>query len=405
MIMTSSNLSPPRRRTTITGVAVATVLVTVLPVTSHAHAAQSRSGSCPPAESLVPGTTWHNHTLTRGVTLSEGSKRDPNGLVKMHVLRIATTTKGLYFRPLKHAIARRTPLSKLAAGRKHLVAAVNTGYFDFFTGAPLDPLINRGAPLVMSSHHQPVVGIGSTGLWQSGDVWLAAAVYAGGKSRQLNALNETRMPTGLGAYTSAWGSARVPMRSGMVARPVVSGKVQAPLRRFGFSGVSVPSGGYLLVGRGSLAANWLSGLRTGTAISVAATTRTSAAHRFVQGYGVGTEIVQRTGVVRTGLSCSSANTKQPARTAIGFLDGGKKLVIAEVEDHPGTWVHGLDEDQMSKLMVQLGVTRAFLLDGSGSTEMLARMPKTGKVSLRTYPADGVERPMPVGLGIMSRKIG
>jgi hypothetical protein len=214
------------------------------------------------------------------------------------------------------------------------------------------------------------------------------------------------MPAGLGLYTRAWGTSRVPSRSGNVIRPVIGGELQAPVKHFGFGGVTVPSGGYLIESRGSAADSWLSTLRTGTAIGLAASVRTDAPHPFVQAYGAGSEIVQQPGVARTGLSCGSANTKQPARTAIGLADGGKKLIIAEVEDHPGTWVHGLDEDQMSRFMVQLGVSRAFLLDGSGSTEMLARMPRSpSTISLRTYPADGIERPMPVGLGIMSHKVG
>ncbi len=394
-----------RRRSSVVVIATALSAMSVMPAISIAHAAPARGGSCPRAESLVPGTTWHKHTLARGITLSEGSKRDSNGLVKMHVLRINTTTKGVSFSPLVHRIAQRSPLSKLAAGHKHLVAAVNTGYFDFFSGAPLDPFINNKAALVLSSRHQPVVGIGTNGVWQSGKVWLAAAAYAGGKSFPVSALNEYRPVNGLSVYNPAWGGTRIPTRSGTSARVVTGNKIQALSGGGGFRGISVPSNGYLLVARGSKAENWLAGIRSGTAIGVAAAVRTDAPHQFVQAYGVGAEVVQRAGVVRTGLSCGSANTKQPARTAIGFANGGKTVVIAAVEDHPGTSIHGLDEDQMSKWMVQLGVSRAFDLDGSGSTEMLARMPHSSSLKLRTYPADGQERPMPLGLGVLSSKVG
>jgi hypothetical protein len=50
-------------------------------------------------------------------------------------------------------------------------------------------------------------------------------------------------------------------------------------------------------------------------------------------------------------------------------------------------------------MAQLGVDRAWDVDGSGSTELLAKLPSSGVLTQRTYPADGQERPMPVGLGI------
>jgi hypothetical protein len=73
-----------------------------------------------------------------------------------------------------------------------------------------------------------------------------------------------------------------------------------------------------------------------------------------------------------------------------------------VTDKPGTIVHGLDENQMSKLMVELGAARANLWDGSGSAEMIARMPRTGALSIRNYTADGGERTMPVGFGIFRR---
>ena len=82
------------------------------------------------------------------------------------------------------------------------------------------------------------------------------------------------------------------------------------------------------------------------------------------------------------------------------------LIIAEVEDEPNSHnptVHGLDESQMSKLMVQLGANRAFAWDGSGSTELLARFRGASSLSLRTYPADGDERPMPVGFGVVYTK--
>jgi hypothetical protein len=101
-----------------------------LSVTPLASAAPSWDhGGCPAAESLVPGTTWHTHKLAPGVTLSEGNKSDDGGrgLVKMHVLRITIGQPGVSFQPLMHAVAQRTPLSQLAAGHSHLVAAVNTG--------------------------------------------------------------------------------------------------------------------------------------------------------------------------------------------------------------------------------------------------------------------------------------
>jgi hypothetical protein len=114
--------------------------------------------------------------------------------------------------------------------------------------------------------------------------------------------------------------------------------------------------------------------------------------------------VQHPGVIRTGFSCNSLGTKQPARTEIGFSNGGKTLILAIVADDPAKSQHGLDENQMSELMVQLNASQAFAFDGSGSTELLARLGSSKPLTMENYPADGQERPMPVGLGIFSHPV-
>jgi hypothetical protein len=344
---------------------------------------------------LVPGTTWHTHKLAPGIRLSEGNHQDGRGLVKMHVLRVTVGQPGVSFHPLRRAIAQRTPLSQLAAGRDNIVAAVNTGYFDFATGAPTQPLIVQGAPLVISRRHQRVLGFDAKGRLQTGKVHLVAKLFAGKKSHTVAGINNVVGRSGLQAYNPAWGGRPVPGTWQAVARAVVADKIGATLGR----NAHVPSDGYALMAHGGTASHWLSGVSTGSKAGIAGLVAATTKRPFAQAYGVGAEVVKHKGETRTDLSCNSANTVQPARTAYGVADGGKTLVIGEVEDHPGTSVHGLDENQMSGFMAQLGVDRAFDVDGSGSTEMLAQLPGTNTLSRRTYPADGQERAMPLGLGI------
>jgi hypothetical protein len=251
----------------------------------------------------------------------------------------------------------------------------------------------------MSSAHEPVVGTNSAGGAQAGTVWLSSTLTAGGLSQPVVAINEAYPPSGIALYTQRWGSARIPDRSGGVSRAVVNHAMSSPQRSRG--AMTVPSGGSLLVAHGQAASNWLSSLPAGAKVSVSSAVKSSAAKRFVQAYGVGTTLVATPGVVRSGFTCDSANTTQPARTAIGFADGGRALILAVVSDHPFTSQHGLDEDQMSKLMVQLGASQAYAFDGSGSSELLARLHRSSPLTLQTYPGDGQERPMPVGLGVTS----
>jgi hypothetical protein len=376
--------------------------VGLLPATGSAaaprHASRS-SDTCPAAESLVPNTTWRLRTLAPGITMSTGTATDSRGKVNMHVMRVDLTRRSISFTPLMHSLAERSPLSALAAGHKHLVAATNTGYFDFRTGAPTGPVLSHGSPAVISVTHKAVVGFGPNRLAEAGHLWWAAQVTDGTEHHGLGARNVLDRHSGLTQFTSQWGSTPVPVPWGGTVRAVVGGVISDVQREHW--GVSVPQGGYLLVANDRTTSSWLSALRTGSTVSISSTVETDVAKPFTQAYGVGVQLVKKAGVVQSGFSCRSANTTQPARTAIGFSDGGRKLVIAIVADHPFTSEHGLDEDQMSKLMVQLGVSRAYAFDGSGSTELLARLPRASALTLQNYPADGAERPMPLGLGIAS----
>ena len=352
---------------------------------------------CPAAESLVPGTTFHHKSLAPGVIESVGNAKDSRGTVNMHILTVDLTQKGVKVKPLMHSLGERLPLSTLAAGQPRLVAATNTGYFDFQYGAPTDPLIVNSQPLVMSDQHQKVVGFGANGRLEAGNVWMTSSLTAGSKTHSIHAVNETYPPDGIGVYNSHWGQESVPGRWSTQSRSVTGNTVSSSARSG--RGITVPSGGYLLQSRGRAATNWLSSVATGTKVGVTTTVHTDAPEPFVQAYGVGVQIVAKTGQAISGFNCNSANTKTPARTAIGWSHGGRTMVIALVADHFGTTIHGLDDDQMSKLMAQLGVSQAYEFDGSGSTELLAKLPGSSGLTLQTFPADGQERPMPVGLGI------
>lgn len=389
-----------RRRHALAAATAAASVASVLAAVpaSADHPRNSQTANCPAPESLVAGTTWHRHRLAAGVVLTEGRHADRNGFVDMHVLDVAVTNKHLSFAPLVRRLAQRTPLSQLAAGHSSLVAATNTGYFDFDAGTPLGPLVDRKHPWLSSATRSTVVGFGTTGLVQAGDIRLSGSVTVGRAApTPLTGLNVVAPTTGVTAYTSRWGRTQVPLPPGAVSRYVTGGRVGPATGRLD----SAPaSAGYLLVARGTTATTWLSSLRQNTTVKVTTKVTSTTKRPFASAYAVGSQLVHA-GVAGTGFTCRR-RYPQPARTAIGFADGGKRLLLALVADNPGTPMHGLDSAQMARVMKDLGAGEAYLFDGSGSTEMLARMRSNpSQLSLRNFPADGVERPMPVGFGIFS----
>jgi Phosphodiester glycosidase len=398
---------PPRRRRLLCAtagvVAAASVMVPGVAIARPTTPGYYRPpASCPGAESLVSGTRFASVTLAPGIVERVGTATDDQGRgqVVIHVLRVNLALNTTSVQPLMRHLAHVAPLSSMAAGHPRLVAATNTGYFDMFaSGAPTLPLIAGGGPLILSRNPAPVVGFTADHRIESGTVWLTGKVAVGrGQARKtatVTSVNDYAPPAGLAIYTAKWGSSGVPVvDEGDYSRPVVRGVLGSASS----NPDQVPSGGALLVANGSGARSWLSGLPSGANVTTSLAVGATAAAPFTQAYGVGVTLVAKRGVAKTGFACRRSNP-QPARTTIGLTNHGKTMVIAFVSDHPQTSEHGLDNDQMSALMVQLGVDQAYNFDGSGSTELLAKLPGRTSLSLQTYPADGDERLMPLGLGI------
>jgi hypothetical protein len=393
--VTSSRATRTRRILAGGLVAASLIPAAAAQMAAPAGASTGYTTNCPRPEALVSKATWHRHTLTRGVVLSEGAAPDPRGTVSMHVLTVDMTQPGISFRPLMHHLAQRSPLSTLASGHPRLVAATNTAYYDFYTGAPLGPVISATRPLTGFAAARPVVGFGTDHRVRFGHVRLAGSVTVGNSTRSLAAFNVLNIPYGVTLFSTTWGSRSVHVPYGAKVRYVTKGVLSSST---GTWSTPPASGQLMIVARGATPVNWLSSLKKGATVTTRRNVTTDTPAAFSSAYQAGETLVAKPGVVITGLPCR-IRYPQPARTAFGMANGGRKLILVVVTDHPGTSTHGLDASQMSKLMVELGAGHAYLLDGSGSSEMLARMPSTGQLSLRNYPADGAERTMPVGLGI------
>lgn len=369
---------------------------------------------CPAPQSLVSGTTWAKHRLAPGVTLREGTASDRTvtgapGAVNMHLLTVSTTRKSVHTGPLYTHLVDRRPLSQLAHGRRTLVAATNTGFFDFYRGAPLGPVFDHGRPLTLGAGGAPVLGFGKDGRLASAHARLVGRIAAGGTHHPLQSVNLLGSKPGLSVYDSRWGFSPVPVPAGRhsVIRVIRHSRVQAGVLR----GNQAPSSaGQLVVASTPSTEAWLQRLKSGQRLRIQAHVATTSKRPLVEGYDVGKRLVRSaggSGKPAAGLGCDERDT-QPARTAVGIADGGTKLLILVVADRPGMRyspghpvLHGLDHQEMARVMIDLGASQAWEWDGSGSSEMIARMPHTRRLEIRNYCADGAERPMPVGFGIYS----
>jgi hypothetical protein len=361
--------------------------------------------------------------LASGVTLSRARSHNAKGRLEISVLRVHLRNRNVHLGALHGGLSTGHRLSDLARGR-HVVAATNGMYFNTSTGGPKVPFVAGRHAVVLTSTPEPAAGVGTDHRAQAGHVWLRGEVRSGRAQFPLSAVNPAwPIAGGISVYTPTWGGGPIAMPSGARTRTIRHGRIASGMHRTR----RLPAHSRLLVARGAIARDWLRSLSLGWPVVVSAHVETDAPAPFAQAYGTGTQVVAERGVVRDGLYCRRGEV-YAARTAIGWRDDGHRLLLVTVESPRGPDTYGVDENQMSALMVALGVDRGYALDGGSSTELLARLPTVHRVKLRSRirhrghrrvlvrvrqrmswdlhaVARGYgERRIPVGIGIYSRHV-
>jgi hypothetical protein len=110
----------------------------------------------------------------------------------------------------------------------------------------------------------------------------------------------------------------------------------------------------------------------------------------------GAEFTARNGRV-TAPSRGPAGQRHP-RTNVGVTRDGRVLMVVVDGRRPGYSI-GVTLPEMGKLMVSLGATDAFNLDGGGSSVMAAHDPRTGSFKIVNRPSDGRERKLTQALAV------
>ncbi len=98
----------------------------------------------------------------------------------------------------------------------------------------------------------------------------------------------------------------------------------------------------------------------------------------------------------------NSNSELHPRTAIGFDESGKWLIMTVVDGRQPGYSEGVSLFEMAEIMKSKGCTQAINLDGGGSSVMLVREQKK-RVRVLNRPSDGEPRPVPVMLGVRKKK--
>ena len=390
---------PPRRAVliaaTVTGALVATGLAG--PAAAQLPRASKVSLKDPAAYSPT-----YASPVAPGVDLSGYSSPARGGTATSNVMAVNLAQPGVSTDALAHSVTEEHSIAQWAASRG-AVAAVNGDYYAIGgSQAPTGPELRAGTLMKATTVPDTVVGVGNDGVGRVSTLALSAQVGWGSKGlaniASYNSDVNGSPRTGLVAlYDNAWG-ARPIWATGLgklVVTLVVNRKhkVESVLRHAPVN-VKVPIGGFVVVGTGPYSKTF-GKLKKGTPARYRTHAVTPAPSPFRWAIGGGLMLV--TG--GTGHHYGPADDSDPhaARTAIGFKDGGRTMLLVTVDRDATSVGHGANE--IADEMVAMGATDAVLLDGGGSTTLEAR--QRGTISTREVGVaqDGFERPVPQGIGV------
>ncbi|MEU0298154.1 phosphodiester glycosidase family protein [Streptomyces sp. NPDC006175] len=367
------------------------------------------SGPSGGARSVVDGdgieTARASRPVAPGVRLSSYDRLESDKWLRVDTLSVDLDGSGVRADYLSSGkVAERRTVSELAAGHdpgrgRRTVAAINADFFDINqTGAPQGPGVRDGRAV-----HSPApgvnraVGIGPQNAGRILELYFDGTLTLPSGTHPLAAYNAANVPAqGVGAYTSAWGSADRALTVDD-ARPVAEvavrdGKVLSVSDTPG-SG-PVPEDTVVLVGREAGAA-LLTALRPGDPAGIAYRARTDsgAVPRTAVG---GRELLVVDGEAQNH-DGEGNNTAAP-RTAVGFSEDGRTMQVITVDGRQ-TDSGGVTLTELGEMMRRAGSYSALNLDGGGSSTLLAREPGSDALQVENSPSDGSERTVPNGLAL------
>jgi predicted phosphodiesterase len=360
----------------------------------------------PPVYQLtVPGESVQSDRVDTpvapGIVLTSFDVFGRTGWLRAHVLNAGLGEASVGVDLIADKVSQARPLAQ-ATDAQRAVAAVNGDYFDITeTFAAEGPEIQDGRLRKGTAQPSTVAAIGADRIARLADLVLTGTVTVAGVQRPLAALNSATVPAdGIAVFTPLWGAGdrTLIQDPGPYTELVVSGgAVTAAGGQI--TATPVPADGLIVLGRGAAAAQ-LAAARPGDAVSVAFAPRSDAPVPLRTALGSGSVLVRNGTAI--DFPPSTGNDAPKPRTAIGWRDGGRRLLLVAV-DGSANFSPGLGFDDMAVLMVRLGATDAFMLDGGGSTELVARRPGDTGVDVVNTPSDGSERPVPNGVGLFGRE--
>ncbi len=383
------------------------LLLTISP-SQNAFAAVSGSGL---------GTLVYNETreIANGVYLDKWQGKAADGTAK--------TAKTITFNPLSSdalivasyggKISGRSTLSNMSineeAGGVSVIGGINGDFYTLATGVPIGMVIRDGVVKSWSTTDWNAIGFKSDGTTVVGKPGLILQASANGASVNINNFNKTQSEWGPFMYTADFGTTTgstvdsleivVDVVMGELA---VGGMLVGTVSSVNANTRATPIGANQIVLSAQLNKQGHYGLmqlnlKPGDELLLNVIDNENKWTGVTQAIGGKTVLIQN-GAIVSGLSATDYNPT----TAIGVKSNGD-VVFLEVDGRNDTLGKGVTSSEAARFLFDLGCVNALMLDGGGSSAMVARMPGYKSPGLITTPSDGAERANANSLLLISKK--
>lgn len=375
---------------------LAVTIVGVVPVTAAAAGPTSWLPATPSAWNLVVDKAdTPPITVTGGVTERAETLDTVSGRQHTQVMDVDLTDPNVRLGVVEAGDTLTDPADETVgsmAARTHAVAGVNGDYFEInASGRPLGGVVTGGRLLKSPRpDYNAQLTVRADGSMVIGQETYSGTLTDGAASAPLasvNVINDVATG-GITRVTPALGAATLPAPAVLVTAHAVGATYVVDTVQSGVT--SVPAGT-----TGFLGGQWLTtNVHTGDALTVSERISPDNQPRELLS---GATMLVRDGAVYhdpTGTPPSGVNPE----TAVGLTKDGRHAIIVTLDGRFGeSTAVGVSPAQVAGYLVQQGAYSALLLDGGGSTEMVAREPGTSAVSVLNTPSDGSERPVANGL--------
>jgi exopolysaccharide biosynthesis protein len=362
-----------------------------------------------PVQSVSWASAQESMVVAAGVVASSEHLQTLNGPQKISLLTVNLTNP----RVRLGVVAAHDQLSgqdetvSSMANRSGAVAGINGDFFEInATGAALG-MVEINGQLLQSPASFEVLGVNRSGRVTIGAETFVGNVDADGSSYPLHSLNRHSDIYGnnLTLFTPALGSS-LPLRGGTAAllEPVANSANTFTLQaiRAGQKSLPVLHGQVALVGSGS-AGKWLSAHLGQQGETIHISEHIAPDSRLVQAIGGGSVLIKNGVFYHDPAALTPGPSIHTSLTAVGLSRDGRAMLLAVCNGGRADSLHskGFTGAEMAGYLLAHGVYQAILLDGGGSSEMVARLPGQSSVSVLNAPSDHHERPVANGWFVYS----